>query len=70
MTSMPTEPVVAATFNLALIEREGELIGEDALWAKESVLIAPGTNLHRTPYCARNHEYYSEDSVLTVYSES
>lgn len=67
MTSMPTEPVVAATFNLALIEREGELIGEDALWAKESVLIAPGTNLHRTPYCARNHEYYSEDSVLVNY---
>ena len=65
MTSMPTEPVVAATFNLELITREGELIGEDALWAKESVIIAPGANLHRTPYCARNHEYYSEDSVLT-----
>lgn len=65
MATMPTEPVVAATYNAELVEREGELLGEDALYAKESVIIAPGLNLHRTPYCARNHEYYSEDSVLT-----
>lgn len=65
MAVMPTEPVVAATFNRELVEREGELNGEDGLWAKESVIIAPGANLHRTPYCARNHEYYSEDSQLT-----
>ena len=65
MAVFPTEPVVAATFNVDLIEREGELYGEDALWAKESICICPGVNLHRTPYCARNHEYYSEDSVLT-----
>jgi beta-glucosidase len=65
MAVMPTEPVVAATFNQELVEREGELDGEDGLWSKESVIIAPGANLHRTPYCARNHEYYSEDSQLT-----
>jgi beta-glucosidase len=65
MAVMPTEPVVAATFNQELVEREGELNGEDGLWAEESVIIAPGANLHRTPYCARNHEYYSEDSQLT-----
>lgn len=65
MNSMPTEPVVAATFNTELVEREGQLMGEDGLWANESGLIGPGMNLHRTPYCARNHEYYSEDSVLT-----
>lgn len=67
MATMPTEPVVAATFNKALIEREGELLGEDGLYSKESSLFAPGLNLHRTVYCARNHEYYSEDSVLTAY---
>ena len=65
MATNPTEPVVAATFNVDLIQREGELYGEDALWAKESICICPGVNLHRTPYCARNHEYYSEDPVLT-----
>lgn len=65
MAVMPTEPVVASTFNVELTEREGQLFGEDALYAKESVIISPGLNLHRTPYCARNHEYYSEDAVLT-----
>lgn len=64
MNSMPTEPVVAATFNVELLEREGQLFGEDALWSNESSLFGPGLNLHRTPYNARNHEYYSEDSML------
>ena len=67
MATMPTEPMVAATFNKELIEREGELLGEDGLYSKESSIFAPGLNLHRTVYCARNHEYYSEDSVLTAY---
>ena len=65
MPVFPTEPIVAATMNPALMAREGELMAEDGLWANESVIIGPGVNLHRTPYCARNHEYYSEDSVLT-----
>ena len=67
MATMPTEPVVAATFNKKLIEREGQLLGEDGLYSKESSIFAPGLNLHRSVYCARNHEYYSEDSVLTAY---
>ena len=46
MAAMPTEPVVAATFNKALIEREGQLLGEDGLWAKESSIYAP---IPRTP---------------------
>jgi beta-glucosidase len=65
MATMPTDPVVAATFNSELAYLEGLLLGEDSLWANESSLFAPGMNLHRTPYCARNHEYYSEDPMLT-----
>ena len=67
MAVMPTEPMVAATYNKELIVREGELLGEDGLYAKESSIYAPGLNMHRATYCARNHEYYSEDSVLTAY---
>lgn len=65
MATMPTDPVVAATFNTELAYQEGQLFGEDSLWANESSLFAPGMNLHRTPYCSRNHEYYSEDPMLT-----
>lgn len=65
MATFPTEVVVAATFNTNLLEREGELLGEDGLWSNISVINAPGLNLHRAVYCARNFEYYSEDSMLT-----
>lgn len=65
MSSMPTEPVVAAAFNKELAEREGELFGEDGLWANVNSIAGPGLNLHRSPYCSRNHEYYSEDAMLT-----
>lgn len=65
MNVMPTEPVVAATFNAELVKREGELMGEDGLWANENSILAPGLNLHRVPYCSRNHEYYSEDAMLS-----
>lgn len=62
--TFPTAPVVAATFNQELIEREGEMMGEDSLWTNVAGIIGPGTNLHRAPYCSRNHEYYSEDPML------
>lgn len=65
LASMPTEPVVAATFNQELVHREGELLGEDGLWTNISGLQGPGLNLHTAAYCARNHEYYSEDAMLT-----
>ena len=65
MPTMPTEPVVAATFNVDLVEREGELFGEDSLWSNACSIFGPGLNNHRATYCSRNHEYYSEDSMLT-----
>ena len=65
MATMPTEPVVAATFNQELVRREGELIGEDGLWANISGVLGPGMNLHTIAYCGRAHEYYSEDAMLT-----
>lgn len=65
MAVMPTEPVVAATFNKELVEREGEILGEESLWCNIPSIMAPGLNLHRNSYNGRNHEYYSEDSMLT-----
>ena len=67
MAVMPTEPVVAATFNVELAYREGEIFGEMGIYSNESSIFAPGMNLHYSPYCARCHEYYSEDPILTGY---
>ena len=65
LAEMPTEPVVAATFNPELVRREGELFGEDGLWTNISGMMGPGINLHTAVYCGRAHEYYSEDAMLT-----
>jgi beta-glucosidase len=65
LAEMPTEPVVASTFNPELVRREGELFGEDGLWTNISGLLGPGVNLHTAVYCGRAHEYYSEDAMLT-----
>ncbi|MBE7087042.1 MAG: hypothetical protein E7369_01930 [Clostridiales bacterium] len=62
---MPCEPIVAGTFNIELVEAEGEAFGENCLWSNNPIMWAPGMNLHRAPYNSRNHEYYSEDAMLT-----
>lgn len=63
--TFPTEPTLAATFNKDLAAEQGDIFAEDSLWSNITTIYAPGLNLHRTPYCGRNQEYFSEDSVLT-----
>lgn len=65
---MVCEAVVASTFNKELAREEGELFGNDSLWTNVTRFLAPSMNLHRTPYNARNDEYYSEDPILTNYT--
>ena len=62
---MPCEPIIAATFNKQLVEEEGTSFGELTLWDNSRIVWAPGMNLHRSPFNSRNHEYYSEDPILT-----
>lgn len=62
---MCCEPVTAATFNKELIKEQGNAYGEEMLWSGNTMIWAPGMNLHRTPFNSRNHEYYSEDPMLT-----
>ena len=57
--------LVAATYSRKLAEEEGRLIGNDALWCGVMMWNGPAMNIHRTQYCDRNGEYYSEDPVLT-----
>ena len=58
------ENIMAATWNVELMEEVGEHIGEDGLWAGYSGLYGPAMNTHRTAYAGRNFEYYSEDGFL------
>lgn len=60
-----SEVVVASTYSHLLASEQGRIIGNDSIWTLVTQWNAPGLNLHRSPYNARNYEYYSEDSVLT-----
>ena len=59
-----SEDVMAATFNVDLINDVGRCIGEDCLAMGYSGLYGPGINMHRTAYCGRNFEYYAEDPFI------
>lgn len=66
------ECVMGSTWNVALAERMGELIGEEGLAGNEkgdglpySGWYAPAVNIHRSPFAGRNWEYYSEDGRLS-----
>ena len=66
MGVMAVETVIGQTFSKQLAEEWGKVIGNYSLWANTAIWWGVGTNLHRTPYNARNHEYFSEDAVLTA----
>lgn len=66
MGVMANETVIGQTFSKQLAAEWGKAVGNYSLWANTVIWWGVGTNLHRTPYNARNHEYFSEDAVLTA----
>lgn len=63
----PVEVVIASTWNKELVEEYGEAMGKMSKEMNGEGWYAPGMNTHRTPFGARNYEYYSEDGVLAGY---
>ena len=67
---MGNETIIAQTFSKDLAREYGEVMGNYSLWSNLTIWWGIGVNLHRLPYNARNHEYYSEDSVLSAFLAS
>lgn len=64
-TAFPVATMLACTWNIDLVEKVGVA---GALEAKEnnlSIWLTPALNIHRSPLCGRNFEYYSEDPVVS-----
>ena len=61
----PNSTVLAQTFSQELQYHFGYQMGLDAISSAVDGLYAPGVNLHRTAFCGRNYEYYSEDPILS-----
>ncbi len=63
-TCFPTAVTTGASWDVALMERIGEAIGEEAAEQGVDVVLGPGANIKRNPLCGRNFEYVSEDPYL------
>jgi len=61
---IPCGTALAASWNTDLVEAVGSLLGETARTNGVHVLLAPSTNILRSPLGGRNFEYYSEDPLL------
>lgn len=55
----------ASTWNQELVQRVGELIGEDGRASNRNGIYGPAANTHRNAYGGRNFEYYSEDPFIS-----
>jgi beta-glucosidase len=61
---VPSGAALGATWDTALLERVGAVLGAEARMKACRVLLAPTVNLHRSPLGGRNFESYSEDPLL------
>lgn len=66
-----SEPVMASTWNINLMNELGEAVGEEgtigdkATGQPYSSIYAPGVNIHRSPFGGRCSEYFSEDPFIS-----
>lgn len=62
---LPIGTLLACTFDLELVENLFAHVGREMVDRGSDVLLAPGMNIHRSPLCGRNFEYFSEDPYVS-----
>ena len=63
-TCYPTAATMANSWDPELGEELGCHLGTEAASQDVCVLLGPGLNIKRNPFCGRNFEYFSEDPYL------
>lgn len=66
-TAYMSEVLLAQTWNKDLAYETGLALGQEYKDANNLGWYGPAMNTHRSAFCGRNFEYYSEDSVLGGY---
>jgi len=59
-----SSPIIAATFNPALAQEQGDCVGMESQISGKTGWWGPAVNTHRSPFGGRNFEYYSADPFL------
>ena len=64
-TSFPAGVAMAATWDTALVQREGQAIGQEVKALGRDMILGPTVNINRVPLWGRNFEGYGEDPYLS-----
>lgn len=64
-TAWPCATLLACTWDTNIVYAVGEAGAKEVKENNIGVWLTPAINIHRSPLCGRNFEYYSEDPFLT-----
>lgn len=64
-TAWPCATLLACTWNPEIVREVGAAGAAEVKENNIAVWLTPAINIHRSPLCGRNFEYYSEDPYLT-----
>ena len=64
-TAWPCATLLACTWNPDMLYQVGAAGAAEVKENNIAVWLTPAVNIHRSPLCGRNFEYYSEDPYLT-----
>lgn len=64
-TAWPCATLLACTWNPELVRRVGAAGAAEVKENNIGIWLTPAMNIHRSPLCGRNFEYYSEDPLIS-----
>lgn len=64
-SAIPIGTALAQAWNPEVVRICGDIVGEEMELFDINVWLAPAMNIHRSPLCGRNFEYYSEDPLIS-----
>jgi len=62
----PSLSTIASSFDPEVSKKMGQFIAKEFKSQGVNVILGPGVNIKRHPFCGRNFEYFSEDPVVTT----
>lgn len=64
-TAFPSATLLACTWDPKIVEQVGLCGGKEGRENGLTIWLTPALNIHRTPLCGRNFEYFSEDPYIS-----